>query len=82
MCKDIENHMVQPWADDEPIPEPEEMDPDEERELYGSQTWYDLKEIEEEGRMRAKEVTEEVMRDFDKIIDIIKKDYGGRDDPE
>jgi hypothetical protein len=46
--------MVQPWADDEPIPEPEEMDPDEERELY--QDWYDLKEIEAEIAKGLREV--------------------------
>jgi hypothetical protein len=46
--------MVQPWADDEPIPEPEEMDPDEEREMY--QDWYDLKEIEAEIAKGLREV--------------------------
>ena len=66
MCKEHENRMVLPYHDDEPIPEPEEMDPDEYRELY-------LDEIVAD--RSAKAVTEEVMRDLDKIIDVIRKDY-------
>ncbi len=30
----IENHMLYPWADDEPIPKPQEQDPDEAYEIY------------------------------------------------
>ena len=32
MTKDIENHMVLPYADDDPLPERPEEDPDESRE--------------------------------------------------
>lgn len=58
MC---ENHMVLPWADDEPVEEVKEMDPDEWRELFG------------ESDRKAREITDDIMTEFDAIIDIIKK---------
>jgi len=53
--------MVLPWADDEPVEEVKEMDPDEWRELFG------------ESDRKAREITDDIMTEFDAIIDIIKK---------
>ena len=36
MTKDIENHMVLPYADDEPLPPRPEEDPDEARDFHRS----------------------------------------------
>jgi len=34
IMNEIENHMVLPYADDDPISEPQEQDPDEAYEAY------------------------------------------------
>lgn len=103
MC--IENHMVLPWADDEPRPEPTEECPDEaydrqrqdkidlrapekfiECPACGEIT-YRLVNVSDAGEEfecencwhygvfpvpNAKQVTDEIMREFDRIIDVIR----------